>query len=184
VRAEPISEGGRRLVRVLDNMNVERRWLPGDAVDWRTGVHDPAARALKSHCSAFAAAVCAAFDVYLPRPPQRSEWLLANAQCAWLQQEGARHGWMRIEYGATAQNLANRGNLVLACYWNPDRDDPGHIAVVRPSDKSSRRIDSEGPDVTQAGSHNYRRISTRAGFRLHWGAWARGKIAYFWHPIP
>jgi hypothetical protein len=183
-RAEPISADGRRLALVLDGMNVEQRWLPGDGVNWRTGEHDPAARAIKGHCSAFAAAVCAAFDIYILRPPEHSERLLANAQCGWLEQEGPRQGWTRIEDGVTAQSLANLGNLVLACYKNRDRDDPGHIAVIRPSCKSLKKIDSEGPDVTQAGARNHRRTSARIGFRLHARAWNRGEIVYYWHPIP
>jgi hypothetical protein len=182
--ADPISARGRHLASVLDGMNVEQRWLPGDAVNWRTGEHDPDARPLRAHCSAFAAAVCAAFDIYIPRPPERSEWLLANAQCAWLQEEGARRGWMHVDDAVTAQRLANQGNLVLVCYQNRDRDDPGHIAVVRPSEKSVKKIAAQGPDITQAGSHNYRKTSARFGFRLHARAWDRGEIGYYWHPIP
>jgi hypothetical protein len=183
-RAVPISAKGRRLAIALDSMNVEQRWLPGDGVNWRTGEHDPAARALKGHCSAFAAAVCAAFDLYILRPPEHREWLLANAQCNWLLQEGPRHGWARVDDGASAQRLANRGNLVLACYKNRERDDPGHIAVIRPSGKSLKRINRDGPDVTQAGSRNYRRTTARVGFRLHAKAWDRGEIVYYWHALP
>lgn len=182
--AEPIGPLGRRLAAVLDSMDVEHRWLPGDAVDWRTGAHDATARALGGHCSAFAAAACAAFGVYLLRPPDHAERLLANAQCEWLEAEGPRRGWTRIEDGVVAQALANQGNLVVACYRNREKDDPGHIAVIRPSAKRPKRIETEGPDVTQAGSRNYARTSARIGFGFHARAWTRGEIIYYWHRLP
>jgi hypothetical protein len=183
-RATAITAGGRRLAAVLDSMEVEQHWLRGQPVDWRTGEIDPAARPLKGHCSAFVAAVCATLDLYLLRPPEHDEWLLANAQCAWLAEEGPAQGWTRVEDGIEAQRLANQGRLVLACYQNPERDDPGHIAVVRPCAKSLSRLKAEGPDVTQAGARNYRRTTVRNGFRLHAKAWQRGKLVYYAHVVP
>ncbi len=187
VPAESVSAGhitskGRRLARVLDSLDVEQRWLPGDAVEWRTGEHDPAARPLKGHCSAFAAAACAALHVYILRPPDHDERLLANAQCGWLEEEGRRHGWRRTEDPLWAQGLANEGNIVVACYRNPDRTDPGHIAIVRPSLKAPEKIESDGPDVTQAGTRNFRKVAARIAFRHHARAWNRGEIVYYWYP--
>jgi hypothetical protein len=171
------------VAQVLDSMKVEAHWLPGDPVDWRTGEYDSTARPLKGHCSAFVAAVCAAFHIYILRPPDHSEWLLANAQCEWLRDEGATQGWTLLADGATAQRLANEGNIVIACYKNPDRDDAGHIAIVRPSAKDRRRVASEGPDIIQAGARNYARTSAKNGFRLHSRAWKESKILYYSHAI-
>jgi hypothetical protein len=180
-RGETISVQGQRLVDVLDSLRVEQHWLPGEPVDWRTGEVDPASKALSGHCSAFVAAVCATRDIYILRPPAHDESLLANAQCEWLQAEGPREGWTRVDDGATAQRLANYGHVVVACYRNPDADDAGHIAIVRPSTKSGRRIEAEGPDLTQAGAHNYRRTSAKSGFRLHPEAWTGSEILYYSH---
>ncbi len=180
-RGEAISVQGRRLAAVLDSMKVEQHWLPGEPIDWRTGEVDPASRPLKGHCSAFVAAVCAARNIYILRPPEHDESLLANAQCEWLRDEGPGRGWTRVDDDAAAQHLANEGRLVVACYMNPDGDDAGHIAIVRPSTKSRGRIRSEGPDLTQAGAHNYRRTSARRGFRLHPDAWKGSEILYYSH---
>jgi hypothetical protein len=147
-------------------MEVESRWLPGDPVNWRTGAYDSASIPLKSHCSAFVAAVCARFDVYILRPPEHSEWLLANAQCDWLESEGAEHGWWRVDDPVIAQRLANRGHLVVAGYRSPDDEEAGHIAVVRPSTKSRATIEAEGPAVIQAGIVNYAGTSVISGLRL------------------
>jgi hypothetical protein len=180
-RGEAISVEGQRLAGMLDSMNVEQHWLPGEPVDWRTGEADPAAKPLSGHCSAFVAAVCAARDIYILRPPEHGESLLANAQCGWLQEEGPREGWTRVDDEATAQRLANYGHVVVACYRNPDDGDAGHIAIVRPSAKSDRSIEAEGPDLTQAGAHNYRKTSAKSGFRLHPQAWAGSGILYYSH---
>jgi hypothetical protein len=173
---------GRRLSEVLDRMGVEHRWRPGEPVDWRTGEPDPGAIPLSGHCSAFVAAVCARFGVYILCPPEHSERLLANAQCDWLRDEGHERGWRPIADGATAQVAANRGELVVACWKNPEEDDAGHIAVVRPAAKDASRLAREGPDIVQAGAHNYARTSVRHGFRLHPSAWRRGEIRYYAHP--
>lgn len=173
----------RRLVDALDSLQVERHWQPDDPVDWRTGRYDPASVRLKSHCSAFVAAVCDRFGVYILRPPEHSELLLANAQCVWLLREGRELGWRRVDSDVEAQSLANLGEIVVACYRNPDAEDAGHIAVVRPSNKSRARIELEGPDIAQAGARNYNRTSVKNGFRLHPGAWQQRRIEYFAHGL-
>jgi hypothetical protein len=182
--AFPIDPPGRHLAAALDRMKVEQRWQPGEPVNWRTGMRDPGGKRLTGHCSAFVAAVCAVCGIYILRPPQHGEQLLANAQCEWLRTDGTRQGWKRVASGLTAQRLANRGHLVLACYRNPDRDGPGHIAVVRPSTKGRRRIEAEGPDVTQAGARNFRRTSARNGFRLHLASRDLTGIIYYSHAVP
>ena len=66
---------------------------------------------------------------------------------------------------AEAQRLANRGTLVVASYLNQDRRKPGHIAVVRPSAKDAKAIETEGPDIIAAGRRNYNRTSLVQGFK-------------------
>lgn len=176
-----ISKRGRQLAAALAEMEVESRWLPGDPVNWRTGAHDSTSIPLKSHCSAFVAAVCARFDVYILRPPEHSESFLSNAQCDWLESEGAEHGWWRVDDAVIAQRLANRGYLVVACYRSPDDEEAGHIAGVRPSMKSRTMIEAEGPDVIQAGIVNYAETSVMNAFRFHPGGWSRAQIRYYSH---
>jgi len=178
---ERISREGKRLAAVLSGMDVEGRWLPGNPVDWRTGAYDPTAIALRSHCSAFVAAVCERFAVYILRPPDHPEILLSNAQCQWLESEGEEHGWEPVAAAQRAQHLANRGYLVVACYENPDAESSGHIAVIRPSTKSRALIAAEGPDVIQAGSANRAQTTVAHAFRLHTGAFDHGRIRYYAH---
>jgi hypothetical protein len=181
---QTVTARGRHLAAVLDSLGVEQRWLPEEPVDWRTGAYDPAGVTLRSHCSAFAAAVCARFGIYLLRPPKHPERFLANAQCAWLEGAGRAYGWSGVGDGPAAQRLANRGEIVLACYRNPERDEAGHIAVIRPSLKTRAALREEGPDLIQAGLVNYRRTSVRNGFRAHPRAWELGKIRYYAHAAP
>ena len=76
-----------------------------------------------------------------------------------------------------------RATVVVVCYQNRERDDPGHIASVRPGNKSRRLIESEGPDVMQAGAVNAREISVRQAFRRHLKAWREGRLHYYVHVI-
>ncbi len=177
-----INGRGRALSRVLDSMGVERYWQRGVPIDWKTGRIDAAGSPIESHCSAFVAAVATDLGIYILRPPDHPERLLANAQCRWLERDGADFGWRRINSPETAQALANRGELVVACYPNPDREEAGHIAIVRPSRKSMRRVDVEGPDIIQAGIENHQRTTVKEGFREHPSAWEEGRIRYFAHP--
>jgi hypothetical protein len=72
--------------------------------------------------------------VYLLRPPEHGQKLLANAQVEWLGSAAAREqGWSAVRDQREAQALANRGSLVLVAFPNPDHEKPGHVAVVRPS---------------------------------------------------
>lgn len=180
--AFPIDESGARWAVVLDGMDVAHRWLAGEPIAWRTGVYSEKSRQEASHCSAFAAAACERAGVYLLRPPEHGQTLLANAQMQWLEgEEGARHGWRPVESAVEAQQLANRGWVVLAVYRNPDAHRAGHVAVVRPSEKSAQLIEQEGPQVIQAGTYNYQSTSVRQGFARHRGAFEAGEIHYFAH---
>ena len=88
-----------------------------------------------------------------------------------------------VRDGFAAQEAANRGQLVVATYKNHHDDKPGHIAIVRPSDKSREAIRAEGPQVTQAGGTNYRSTSLRQGFAGHPAAWANSEVRYYAHAV-
>ena len=152
--ASPISAGGEKLQHVLESLNVTERWLPGNYVNWQTGEPISKARgeARKSHCSAFTAAAAAKLGVYILSPPAHKEVLLANAQYFWLQQQGKEHGWLPLKDGIIAQQTANQGCLVVVARANAKTHKPGHIAIVRPSDKSTTLIGIEGPQIIQAGT--------------------------------
>jgi hypothetical protein len=179
--ASEIASAGEALARVLDGMQVERHWLAGRTIHWRTGLPDPRGHQGATHCSAFVAAACDRMGVYILRPPDHSQALLANAQDAWLNREGARFGWRRVSSPIEAQRLANLGALVVACYPNPDRHRPGHIALVRPSPKDDATVATEGPQVIQAGRSNYNSVSLVRGFVHHQDAWKNGAIEFYSH---
>ena len=184
----PITPAGERLAATLDSMDVERKWLAHEHVNWQTGEPDRGGEnegpGTHTHCSAFAAAAAAKFDVYLLRPPQHGQVLLANAQADWLASEaGSQAGWRKVSGALEAQRLANQGKLVLVLYQNPDRHVPGHIAVVRPSIKSAKALEENGPEITQAGEHNHAKTNVRLGFENHPRAWPDG-VVYYIHNLP
>jgi hypothetical protein len=77
---------------------------------------------------------------------------------------------------------ANLGHLVVASYFQPPHGKqprPGHIAIVRPSEKPPALFATEGPDVIQAGGHNHRLVPLRDGFAAHRDGWQHGSIEYF-----
>ena len=184
--ASEIKPQGQRLADLLDSMQVERLWLPGQSVDWRTGVPDgkiDTGKGSHSHCSAFAAAAAEKLGVYLLHPPEHSADLLANAQQNWLRAAGTNAGWRAVSSPLAAQQLANEGQLVMVTCKNPNPDASGHIAVVRPSTKSDAEIQAEGPQIIQAGGHNYTSTSTKLGFEYHKEAFEKGELLYFVHPL-
>jgi hypothetical protein len=109
--------------------------------------------------------------------------LLANAQSKWLEGAAAEsEGWRRVPRMQEAQSLANQGRLVVVVYANPDPHVPGHVAIVRPSEKSMHALEDNGPQIIQAGTHNHNNTNVRIGFNSHPGAWPDG-VAYYAHPI-
>ena len=188
----PITAEGARLAALLDGMNVETLWQQGYHIEWQTGAAKgppETSPGRHTHCSAFAAAAADRVGVYLLHPPEHGQKFLANAQERWLNSTAAT-GWTRVgrlaDAGASlrAVALANQGKLVVAVYFQPpkgDREVPGHIAIVRPSDKSPALIASDGPDIIQAGMHNHRLTTLHAGFVDHPAAWSTGAIEYFAH---
>jgi hypothetical protein len=183
----PISPKARELLRVLDSYDLDHLWLAGQKVHWDTGLPTGQATTVTpehkhTHCSAFVASVAKTLGIYILRPPEHSATLLANAQLDWLESGPAASGWRPIGDAASAQAAANQGDLVVACYRNHKSDRPGHIAIVRPSDRPSSAIAADGPEVTQAGLHNYRETTLRAGFAGHPTAWDKAReIRFFAH---
>jgi hypothetical protein len=184
--AAEITAEGKHLAEVLDSMHVEEHWIAGAIVDWRTG--DPTGQALKegdtgkhTHCSQFTAAACEKLGIYILRPPEHGSVLLANAQYDWLPKEGKEKGWTPVADGVTAQDLANRGNIVVAVYQNQDPKKSGHIAIIRPGTKTPEQIAAEGPDVVQAGGTNFNSASLKRGFANHPQAFPKGEIRFYSH---
>ena len=180
--AYDISPAGARLAAYYDSLDVEHHWLPGEKISWRSGDPSPKGGNGATHCSAFVASACAGLDVYILRPPEHKQTHLANAQFEWLAAAGKEKGWRPVATPAEAQQRANRGELVVAAYRNPDDTKPGHIALVRPSLKSNSAIASEGPDVIQAGGHNRNRVALKSGFGNHPGAWQNHEVRFYAHP--
>jgi hypothetical protein len=185
----PISPKGHRLSDLLDSTGVDHLWKDGVHVSWSTGEPDaprPDGSEEKSHCSAFVAAIASRLGIYVLRPPEHPQELLASAQTSWLRTDGAARGWRTLPNYREAQEAANRGELVLEAFESPDPHRPGHIAIVRPSDKSLATLNAEGPQETQAGTFNAISVSTARGFAQHHGAWIQnggGSLAYYAHTI-
>lgn len=183
-----VTPAGHRLAATLDSMNVESLWLAHWHVNWETGEPDRGADdegpGNHTHCSAFAAAAAKRLGVYLLHPPEHGQLLLANAQAVWLDSPAAgQAGWHRVPDMREAQRLANMGSLVVVLFQNPDKHVPGHIAIVRPSEKSLAALQENGPQTIQAGNSNYASTNVRRGFGNHPGAWPDG-VRYYTHSLP
>ena len=184
----PVTPAGRHLSQVLDASDVEHLWLARDHVNWETGARDRETDAVSNghvatHCSAFVAAIGERLGVYVLRPPDHGLVLLANAQNEWLGTGDAQaQGWRRVGDARSAQSLANQGKLVVISYASPDPHRPGHIVIVRPSEKSEADLASEGPDIIQAGVVNYSKWPAASAFVHHRGAWPDG-VSYFAHDV-
>jgi len=165
----PITMDGERLRRFLDDSGVDHLWLSGFRVDWQTGAAIkawPPGTGAHTHCSAFAASVAMRLGVYLLRPPQHRQALLANAQMGWLRSpEAAAGGWRMLPDAFIAQAEANRGTLVVAVFENPNPTKPGHIAIVHPGPITASALTQNGPMVSQAGGHNALAVPLAQGFR-------------------
>lgn len=185
----PITPEGQALLRFLDNSGVDHLWLKGRQIDWQTGQLDPAAAESlepNTHCSSFVAAMALRLDIYVLRPPEHSQLLLANAQLGWLWLHGASAGWRSLADYVAAQQAANRGELVLEVFENPTPRRAGHIAIIRPSTKTRAELDADGPQETQAGGRNAISTSTKSGFKYEAGAWVpggTGSLRYYAHTV-
>jgi hypothetical protein len=185
-----ITPEGYRLADIIDSMHVEQLWLAHEHVNWETGESDKAANyegpGKATHCSAFSAALGERLNVYMLRPPDHSQILLASAQAEWFHQDnGAKAGWKPLDgpgHEQRAQQLANQGSLVVIVYESPDAHRPGHIVIVRPSEKSAEALRTEGPQIAQAGTENHSNSIAALSFVHHPGAWPEG-VRYYWHPV-
>ena len=177
---DSITENGRKLLTLLDASRVEELWQKGYRVNWETGQTVAVSNNPSStHCSVFAASFAKKVGVYILRPPEHKQSLLANGQYDWLQTNMAAHeGWQKVNNGVDAQNLANKGYLVVTVFKNADEKKPGHIAVIRPAVKPLDLLQDEGPQVTQSGGKNHYSISLIKGFANHPDAWPNGVIFY------
>ena len=184
----PVTLAGQKLAETLDGMDVADRWLAHQHVDWETGLPDRAADSpgpsRSTHCSAFAAAAGLRLGVYMLRPPEHSQMLLASAQTQWFAtQAAAASGWRPVADWQAAQTLANEGQLVVIAYANPDMHHPGHIVIVRPSTNSAAALAVEGPQVIQAATRNKPSYPAAQSFRAHPGAWP-DQVRIFAHAVP
>lgn len=184
----PIATAGVQLSDRLDAMGVETLWLNHQHVNWESGEPDQGETyrgpGVHTHCSAFVAAASKRLGVYVLRPPEHGQILLANAQAEWLAGEaGRRAGWRALDGMQEAQRLANEGNLALAVFQSPDAHRPGHVAIVRPSKRSLATLEQDGPELISAGVHNHNRVNTRVGFAYHPGAFPDA-IRYYSHRLP
>lgn len=181
-----VSPQGARLAARYDAMEVERLWLPGHPIDWRTG--DPVSdRHWTTHCSAFVAAACERLGLYVLRPPEHRQARLATAQAEWMRQCGPEQGWRPVASPFEAQAFANQGLVVLALLASPDPKRSGHAALVRPSAKPEALLEAEGPQVIQAGAENAASTSLKQGFRHHRGARVSARecrVEFFVHELP
>jgi hypothetical protein len=171
----------RRLEELFDTSGVDHLWLSGFHVDWETGRPNrakPGGGDTHTHCSAFVAALAMRVGVYILRPPEHSQQLLANAQADWLRGTGMVFGWRALADERAAQDAADAGRLTVASYKNPNPRQSGHIAFVRPADGRAGDIPSVGPCITQAGGHNFVAGSLKQGFGVR-----RSAVRFFSCPI-
>ncbi len=174
-----ITPNGQKLVKLLDSSHLDRLWQKGYTVNWLTGVSISKTSSSLTHCSAYGAAIAYRLGVYLLRPPQHGQTLLANAQCVWLATDSAKNlGWQKVSTALEAQNAADSGFLVVIGYQNPNPKSPGHFAIVRPAVKTLTLLNAEGPQESQSGNINSENISMKVGFSSHPLAFPNGVIYY------
>lgn len=183
----PVTVAATKLEKFYDQTNVESLWLNGIHVNWITGESDKPADYQGpdrySHCSTFVASISMQLGVYVLRPPEHPETFLASAQSKWLLSDNAvKEGWAKLPDMKVAQSEANAGKLVIAAFISPIEFKPGHIAIVRPSLKSIEELNTEGPEIIQAGKYNYNSTSVSTGFGNHPDAFPN-EILYFSHQL-
>jgi hypothetical protein len=183
----PIDENGSRLKDFYLSLNVENLWIAGHHINWQTGEQDNpnAEHGIHTHCSAFVAAACKKINIYILRPPEHGQLLLANAQFDWLPtQEAKDDGWKLIterNVYAAAQRFANSGYVVIAIYKNPNPKIPGHVALVMPDELSGQKLEESGPALIMAGTHNHNHVSLKAGFKSHISSWPETEILFYYN---
>ncbi|MDE1163154.1 MAG: hypothetical protein PW792_14620 [Acidobacteriaceae bacterium] len=182
-----VSKPGQLLDRVIDSMHVDALWQPQVHINWLTGQQDEPASSTgpdrATHCSSFTAALGYKLDIYMLRPPDHPQQLLASAQAQWFNSKSSgSQGWEPVATAAEAQSLANAGELVTVVYESPDPHRPGHIAIVRPIAKTNGDLLENGVQTAQAGARNFSSGVARISFAKHKGAWP-DEVRYYAHPI-
>ena len=182
-----VNANGNQLRTFYLGLNVENLWIAGSHINWETGVADKpdATSGTHTHCSAFVAAACKRLNVYILRPPEHKQLLLANAQYEWLALDAAaNNGWKLVTGNnvyETAQVLANKGMMVIAICKNPDDSKPGHAALVMPNEITKEKLLEEGPVVIMAGTHNHNMISLKKGFKSHLTNWPESNVKFYYN---
>lgn len=141
----PRSRGA--LLAVVEQLDVEhaadlqRRTLPGSSKQ-------------ATFCNWAIERALTALGVYVPKG------LLARQQIQFLAGIGGRaDGWLCV-LELEAQQSAERGEVVIATWLNPDQTLSSHVALVVPA------IGATGTHVMQAGSHNFSNGPIAAGFGI------------------
>jgi len=183
-----ITSCGEQLKSFYIHMDVLHKWQSGQHINWQTGEPDnpDAVSGIRTHCSAFVAAACERKGIYILRPPEHKQELLANAQVKWLGSGQAENfGWHRITENILfeAQKMADEGYFVIACAQNQDRHKPGHIALVMPADVSSLQLQQNGPVLIQSSTKNSTDALFRDAFRHHITDWssAANEVFFFYN---
>ena len=79
--ADTVTPQAQAVSKVLDAMGVESKWIAGEHVYWETGLPTgvpETSPGKHTHCSAFVAAAAKNLGVYILRPPEHGQKLLAN----------------------------------------------------------------------------------------------------------
>jgi len=183
-----VNDSGIALRKYYLSLDVDHLWIKGHHVNWETGEPDDpdAEHNIKTHCSVFVAAALKRKSIYILRPPDHIQSLLANAQFDWLQTRDAEtKGWHEITGTETiaiydsAQAMANRGMVVVAIYKNPDPHKSGHSALVMPLAITTAAIESDGPDLIMAGHFNSSNTPLKKGFKKHIQQWPDPAIRFY-----
>lgn len=171
-----ITNCGKQLKSFYLSMDVLHKWQAGQHINWQTGEPDDpnAVSGIRTHCSAFVAAACERRGIYLLRPPEHRQELLANAQVKWLTSDQAKDfGWHPITENilSEAQRMADEGYMVVVCAQNPDPHKPGHIALVMPAALSQSQLQQGGPLLIQSSTKNSVDALFRNAFHHHIADW-------------
>lgn len=171
-----MTDCGRQLKSFYLGMDVLHKWQSGQHINWQTGEPDDpdAVSGIRTHCSAFVAAACERRGIYILRPPEHKQELLANAQVRWLNSGRSKNfGWHALTGNilSEAQKMADEGYLVVACAQNPDPHKPGHIALVMPAELSLEQIRQNGPLLIQSSAKNSADAWFRDTFRHYITDW-------------
>jgi hypothetical protein len=78
--------------------------------------------------------------------------------------------------------LANHGQLVVAVYESLDNH-AGHVAMIRPASLSEQHLHDYGPQIIQAGEHNYHSATLAKGFEHLPLAWGDRYVRFYSHAV-